>query len=107
MTKIEFLTDCNFNSLTLKEQIQKAVEMVEADYDSISGKADCDLMINCDKDGNPSEDGKFRRTNEELTEANKVLRETFPMLEPILRSWRINDFDLEKSYVELSTSLVN
>ena len=102
MTKIEFLTNCNFNSLTLKEQIQKVVEMVEGDYNSINGKKDSDLMVKCDKDGNPCQDGTWRKTNEELSAANRILRESFPMLEPIIRSWRSSKFDVEKVYKELS-----
>ena len=108
MTKFEFLTNCNFNTLSLKDAIEKVNELItsEVNYNTIPGKNDSDLTLRCDKDGNPVEGGKFIRTNPELSAANEQLREQFPMLEVILRALRTNEFDFERSFQDLTNQFL-
>jgi len=101
MTKSEFLTYCDFNNLTLKNKIVRTIELFDGYYDTLPDKKDIDCQIKCDIDGNPCEDGKYIRTNSELAEANRQLLAQFPLFEMIAKELRENNFDKEKTYLEI------
>jgi hypothetical protein len=101
MTKIEFFTKHDFNNLPLKDKITKIDELLNGNYNSIPGKDDSDLMFKCDKHGNASESGEYRKANDELQQADKMFIEMFPKFTEIAILLKHNQWDMNKTYSEI------
>jgi hypothetical protein len=103
MTKFEFLTECDFNNLSLSDKIKKVIELLDGNYPTLSDKSDSDCFIKCDAYGNLCDgDSSFMKANDELSKANMEFISHFPQLEEIMRSLQKNRSNIEKTLNDLT-----
>ena len=77
------------------------MELTDGEYDTLPDKKDSDCIYRCDENGNPCKNGRYFKTNEELSNANLLFRKMFPSYDEIAFSLKLNQFDIDKTYSDI------